>query len=258
MNDQVIDMHIHFGAPEDESSGCYWSEEFTEQLAYYAMLLVTKSLFQTVSIKRIRKHLLKTINTSKHVNKAVILALDQVYDEGGVAQREWTHLHVPNRYVADLAKEQDRILFGASVHPYRDDWRDELDFCLENKAVLCKWIPSSQLIDPSNPRCVPFYKKLADHQLPLLCHAGPEYAIPTSKDVYKEYDNPKYLRSALEHGVTVIIAHCAMPVWCDFDIDYQDDYDEFLKLSEGERRKRKAGTCMPIFQPYVHRSGLNT
>lgn len=230
--DEIIDMHLHFGAPKDEESGCYWSEEFTKQPAYFALLLLTGSLCKKIDIHHIRKHLLGVINRSKYVDKSVLLALDQVYDENGNVQPEQTHLFVPNSYLSDLAKENSRVLFGASVHPYRNDWEDELEFCLQNKAVLCKWIPSSQLINPEHPKCVPFYKKLVEYKLPLLCHTGPEYAIPTSNETYVEFNNPKYLRTALDVGATVIIAHCAMPFFGLLDVDYQDDFEEFLKLFE--------------------------
>jgi len=134
-----------------------------------------------------------------------------------------------------LAKANDRILFGASVHPHRPDWREELDFCLEKGAVLCKWIPSSQMINPADPNFNKFYKKLAEHDLPLLCHCGPELTIPTSCELYTEYNNPKYLEPALDLGVTVIIAHCAMPFYDEEE--YQDDFDEFFRLFEKAEQK---------------------
>ena len=230
MSQPTIDMHIHFGAPPDEESGCYWSKDFEQTAAYYAMLLLTKSLFKKVDIHRVKKHLIKVINTSKQVDKSVLLALDEVYDSNGQVHKEWSHLHVPNKYLAQLASENERVLFGASVHPYRNDWEEELDYCLKHHAVLCKWIPSSQMIDPTHEKCIPFYKKLAQHNLPLLCHAGPEYAIPTSNNRYNEFNNPRYMRHALDQGVTMIIAHCALPYFWFLDNDYQDDFREFLKL----------------------------
>jgi len=254
---EVIDMHLHFGAPEDEESGCYWSEEFTKQPAYYAMLLLTGSLFKKIDIHHIRRHILKIINRSKSVNKSALLALDQVYDENGNVCKGYTHLFVPNKYISDLAKENSRLLFGASVHPYRNDWRKELDFCLRNKAVLCKWIASSQLINPEHPKCLPFYQKLADHKLPLLYHAGPEYAIPTSDKKYVEFNNPNYLRTALDQGVTVIVAHCAMPYFGLLDVDYQDDFEEFLKLfDEAEKNNWNlyadlSAICSPFRTRYI-------
>lgn len=258
VSNEIIDIHIHFGAPKDEESGCFWSEEFTRTAAYYAMLLLTKSLFKKINIERVRKHLLSAINGSEYVNKSVLLAMDQVYDESdGTSLPEMTHLYVPNQYIAQMSKVEDRVLFGASVHPYRNDWNDELDFCLENKAVLCKWIPSSQLINPSRSQCVPFYRKLADHHLPLLCHCGPEYTIPTSLHVYNEYNNPKYLRTALDEGVTVIIAHCSLPYFGILDVDYHDDFEEFLKLFKQTEKKGwmlyadLSAICTPMRAPYI-------
>lgn len=257
MESEIIDVHIHFGAPKDEKSGCYWSEEFTKTAAYYAMLLLTKSLFKKINIRRVKKHILGAINGSKFVNKSVLLAMDQVYDENGAAHPERTHLYVPNRYLADLAENNSRVLFGASVHPYRSGWSEKLDFCLEKRAVLCKWLPSSQLINPEHPKCIPFYKKLADRKLPLLCHAGPEYTIPTSDKSFIEFNNPKHLRTALDQGVRVIVAHCSLPYFWFLDVDYQDDFKEFLSLvSEAEKKDWNlyadlSAICTPLRSPYI-------
>jgi predicted TIM-barrel fold metal-dependent hydrolase len=260
MNHKVIDIHVHFGAPEDQESGCYWSKEFTETPAYYAMLLLTKSLFKKVDIHSVKKHILGIINGSKFVNKSVLLAMDQVYDEKGTPHPEKTHLYVPNRYVAKLARENSRVLFGASVHPFRSDWSQELDYCLENKAVLCKWIPSSQMINPSLQKFIPFYKKLVDYNLPLVCHAGPEYAIPTSFEFYNELNNPEYLRTPLDQGATIIIAHCAMPYFGPFDKPvYEQYFESFLNLVDQADTKGwnlyadLSAICIPTRSEYVPR-----
>jgi mannonate dehydratase len=178
----------------------------------------------------VKTHLLGVIDGAKNSDQVVLLALDEVYDEQCQVHREWTHLHTPNRFLAELTRENPRLLWGSSVHPYRSDWESELEFCLEQRAVLCKWIPSSMLIDPESPKCTPIYKKLAEHNLPLLCHAGPEYAIPTSNKIYNRFNNPKYLKTALDLGVTVILAHCALPYFDVADQPYLDDYHDFLKL----------------------------
>lgn len=230
MSRDVIDVHVHFGAPQDEASGCYWSKKFEQQPAYYAMLLMTESLFKKIDINRVHKQLLRTIKRSKYVDKVVVLAMDEVYDAHGVRQKDWTPLYVPNNYVLKLAHEYDRVLFGASVHPYREDCEQEIERCLGNGAVLCKWIPSTQMINPEDSKCDAFYDKLAKHHLPLLCHAGPEYSIPTHDKSFEKYNNPKYLRKALGKGVTIILAHCSLPYFGFLDVDYQDDFDEFLKL----------------------------
>ncbi len=84
MGNNIIDVHIHFGAPADEQSGCYWSEEFEKTAAYYVMVLLTHSLFHKITGQRMQKHLLKVINGSKCVACNFVLALDEVYDEQGI------------------------------------------------------------------------------------------------------------------------------------------------------------------------------
>ena len=227
---ETIDVHIHYGSPKDEKTGCYWSADFEKTAAYLAMLLVTKSLLKKATPERIQKVIFGAINKSKYVDKSVILALDEVYYENGDKHPEQTHMFVPNKYVAKLAAENSRMLFGASVHPYREDWEQALDYCIDQGAVLCKWIPSSQQINPSLHKCLPFFKKLAKHNLPLLCHAGPEYAIPTSNEDYNKYNNPSFLRNALNLGVTIIIAHCSLPYFGVLEDEYKDDYEDFYKL----------------------------
>jgi len=242
MNDEIIDIHVHFGAPKDEDSGCYWSPAFEKGIAYFAMRLVTNNLFGKITIQRVKKHMLGVINGSKYVNKTVLLAMDQVYDENGNVRKEETHLHVPNSYLIELANENNSIsennaiLFGSSIHPYRTDWEEKLQYCLENNAVLCKWIPSSQQIDLKHPKCLPFYEKLAEYNLPLLCHVGPEAAIPPFDKLSQELNSPRLLRPALDAGVTVIAAHAALPLFPP-PLGSDQSYQELITLFQERESK---------------------
>ncbi len=62
-------------------------------------------------------------------------------------------------------------------------------------------------IDPSSPRCDAFYEAMARLNISLLSHAGGEVALPSH--VTQDVNNPLRLRWALDHGVRVIVAHCA-------------------------------------------------
>ena len=239
---EIIDIHVHFGGPRNSKNGCYWSETFKKQPAYWLLKLTSYSLFKEPTFEEVERKILSVINGAKKVDKVVLLAMDKVYDLDGnprekEGNKEITHLYVPNDYIIQLAKKNHRILVGASVHPYRNDWKGELNKCLSNGAVLCKWIPSSQQIDVTNEKCFPMYDYLAKHNLPLLVHSGPEYSIPTSDDRFIEFNNPKYLRAALDRGVTVIIAHCSLPYFGALDTKYQDDMEEFYKLFEESKNK---------------------
>jgi mannonate dehydratase len=140
--------------------------------------------------------------------KAMLLAFDFSYDEQGRRREDLSTFHVPNRYAAATARSfSDRFEWICSVHPYRADALEELDWCVANGARAVKWLPSAMGIDPASPRCDPFYAALAQRRLPLLTHGGTELAVHGGG--FHELNNPLRLRRPLEHEVRVIIAHCA-------------------------------------------------
>ena len=42
---------------------------------------------------------------------------------------------------------------------------------------MIKWLPNAQGIDPSSDLCIPFYKKMKELDVFLLCHCGDEKAV---------------------------------------------------------------------------------
>ncbi len=153
---------------------------------------------------KLEKALVDQLNACDELDAAAVLAFDAVYDPDGTRNDEQTHLFIENDYVIELARKHPKILFGASVHPYRKDALQELERCANAGAVLLKWLPITQGIDPSDPRCYEFYEALAHHKIPLLSHTGGETMLP---NVNKHAD-PTLLLPALRRGVTVIAAHC--------------------------------------------------
>jgi mannonate dehydratase len=93
-------------------------------------------------------------------------------------------------------------------------------------------------IDPSSPRCDRFYEALAQHDLPLITHAGEEKAVHGAE--LEALGNPLLLRRALDHGVRVVVAHCAS-LGAAADIDRGPDaaplpcFDLFARMM-GETR----------------------
>ncbi|OPY05577.1 MAG: Amidohydrolase [Syntrophus sp. PtaB.Bin001] len=106
-----------------------------------------------------------------------------------------------------MAKEVRRypnLLFGASINPYRKDAIERLEQAKADGAVLVKWLPSVQMIDPADKRLIPFYRKMKALGLPLMCHTGSEQSFTWKRD---ELADPDRLRLPLSIGVTVIAAH---------------------------------------------------
>lgn len=165
----------------------------------------------------------RLLTTAKEIDAVVLLALDAVYDNGALNKAK-TDLWVSNRYLSEKVKKlnlslsekgsKKRFFYGASVSPNRpeEEWQTELDFVFADAdAVLMKWIPSTQHIKVNEVSPL-FYQRLATSGLPLLCHVGPEYSFPEGIR-NMDYDNFDFLKTPLDHGVEVIAAHCASPVF---------------------------------------------
>jgi predicted TIM-barrel fold metal-dependent hydrolase len=205
--EKVVDIRVHLLATGDNEGGCRMSEEFMTS-GRVAPALRACGIGGHVSGYEVRDSLLDALNTSEHIDYAVFLAADGVYRNDRFVAKE-SHLVVPNDYVMDIARENRRVLFGASVHPYRGvkEMMAETTRCINGGAVLFSWLPSMQRIDPEDSRCIPFYIRIAQEGIPLLCHTGQPFAAMTSENANVHYNDPRKLRRALDIGVKVIISH---------------------------------------------------
>ncbi len=237
VRDKVIDVHLHIGGIGN-SSPCRMSKKFLLSPAYLYMVVRSGISLDRLSKDHdtaLRATMIERLNNAPSVNYGVFLAFDSVYKENGEIDEENSNMVTPNNYVMDIARNNPKVLFGASVHPNRGSakGREELDRCIEGGAVLVKWIPNSQNFDPSNTNYKWFYKKLVDENLPLLCHTGPEHAVPVEQSEFQELGDPRKLRLALDMGVKVIAAHCATSFF-SWEKSYLDELSEMFD----EREKR--------------------
>lgn len=139
--------------------------------------------------------------------KFMLLAFDYHHDDNGQVSRDNSTFYVPNNYAAQVAATSSQLEWIGSVHPYREDALEELDWCASHGAKAIKWLPPAMNIDPASKKCEKFYHKLIELGLPLLTHAGEEQAVHS--DELQKLANPLWLRNPLEMGVSVIVAHCA-------------------------------------------------
>src|SRR6266545_4165435 len=137
-----------------------------------------------------------------------LLAFDKHYRRDGTTNLAKTEFYVPNDYVFDLAAEHPDLFEPViSVNPYRPNALTELERGAQRGARMVKWLPNAMGIDPSDELCEPFYGKMKELDLVLLTHGGEEKAVEAKED--QRLGNPLLLRRALDHGVKVIVAHCA-------------------------------------------------
>ncbi|MBV9276413.1 MAG: amidohydrolase family protein [Verrucomicrobia bacterium] len=218
-----IDLHVHIIGNGLSGSGCrvhsvWWQAPFIRMMARNIGICEPTGSRDLDSIYV--RQLCRWLDQSSLAG-VVLLACDDVYQEDGMRRPDLSRLYVPNQYVLELAKQDRRFLPGISIHPARKDALELLDAGVESGAVLLKLLPCVQVVDPVRYRS--FWKRMADHGLPLLAHTGGEFSLPTYRP---DLCDPNCLRPALDEGVTVIAAHCGAPalLWA------RDYSSEFLDL----------------------------
>jgi uncharacterized protein len=222
----ILDLHCHVAGLGGGGSGCFVSQQLRRSWKagfYFRSFGVSRRELEQQGDTLCADRLSAMLGQSCHVGRAVVLALDGAVDEHGQLDGARTEFYVPNEFVAAAAARHTNLLFGASVNPYRPDALARLDQAAAGHAVLVKWLPSIQLIDPADARLTPFYRRMAELRLPLLVHTGAEHSFTWSKD---EFADPARLRLPLSLGVTVIAAHAACP-GCH---DGQRDVDRLASL----------------------------
>ncbi len=140
--------------------------------------------------------------------KLMLLAFDYFYTERGEKRTDVSSFYTPNEYAQRItAAYPQQFEWIASIHPYRKDALPALEKAIKNGARAIKWLPAAQGMDPASSHCDAFYAQLAQHNIPLLVHAGAELAVEGGNT--EDYGNPLRLRRPLDLGVKVLVAHCA-------------------------------------------------
>ncbi|GFE56644.1 amidohydrolase family protein [Geobacter sp. AOG1] len=205
----IIDLHCHTAGIGAGDSGCFVSPPLQRSWKYRIYLRafgVTEAELLREGDGLILHRLSRTLAASRRVRAAVVLAMDGVTDERGELDRAQTEIYIPNEFIAAEVRRYPNLLFGASINPHRGDALERLERAHADGAVLVKWLPSIQHIDPADRRIIPFYRRLRELGLPLLTHTGEESSFTRSRD---ELGDPERLRCPLQEGVTVIAAHAA-------------------------------------------------
>ncbi len=211
---QVWDCHVHLLGLGDSNSGV-WLNPNMDSLVHPIEYL-QKRFYLDASCLSLRgtgdedyiSRLLALHGDFPPGPRLMLLGFDYHYDNEGRRVTSLSPFHTPNTYARDMARRYpQRFEWIASIHPYREDCVEALRQAMNDGARAVKWLPSAMGIDPASPLCDRFYETLARAGIPLLSHAGNEMAVHGGS--HQALNNPLRLRRALDHGVRVIVAHCA-------------------------------------------------
>lgn len=242
---QYRDVHTHLIGMGDSDSGIYlhptMQDIFTPAQYVRFRFYINASCADNINgvdkgyVYQLSQHLASFPAGAK----AMLLAFDFNHNEYGVADKDKSPFHTPNGYVQSIAQDNpERFEWIASIHPYREDSVEELEKVVKAGAKAIKWLPPVMGIDPSSSRCDRFYEAMAKYNIPLLTHAGDEHAVHGVE--LQSQGNPLLLRRALDHGVRVIVAHCASEgAGIDLDKGHTDksitNFELFARLMDEQR-----------------------
>lgn len=211
---RLVDYHTHVAGIGKDGSGALvnpkmltWKHPF-HRLKFKVYLSAGAVSDVEHADAQIVDRLTRLVRNIDGHGKHRVLAFDKNYNRDGRENLEKTEFYVPNDYVFSIsAQHPDLFEPVISVNPYRQDAIEELERGAQRGARMVKWLPNAMGIDPSDPLCDPYYAKMKELGLVLLSHGGEEKAVEAEED--QKLGNPLLLRRALDHGVRVIVAHCA-------------------------------------------------
>lgn len=205
-----IDCHVHLLGDGSSGSGCWlrmrtpWHRVMSRIIVHECGL--PQSALRDGLDKLLEERLAWLVEHSS-LDAAVLLAQDVPHHADGTPMPEKGAFFVPNSHLlAVCARHGGRFIPAVSVHPARKDAMAELERCLQAGARVLKLLPNCHNVDYTEARYAPFWQLMARHGMILLSHTGGELSLPV---VNPRLADPWRLRQPLEHGVTVIAAHCA-------------------------------------------------
>ncbi|MEM1228909.1 MAG: amidohydrolase family protein [Pseudomonadota bacterium] len=218
---QIVDLHVHAAGIGAGDSGAFINDAMRNSYKfgiYLRAMGVTQAELEAEGDRVLLRKLSERIRASERVSDAVILAMDGALQADGTVDRNRTQLYVPNDYLAEELAAYPNLHFGASINPLRADALARLDQVAADGAVLVKWIPNIMHFDPADPALTPFYRRMAELNLPLLSHTGQERSFADADD---RFGDPQRLALPLSLGVTVIAAHIATTGASDGQSNYE-------------------------------------
>lgn len=146
------------------------------------------------------------------IDRFVLLAFDEYHTAAGerplpptTRSERGGDMYTSNSMIRALCRARpDRFMFGASVHPYRENAVECVREVAAAGAVLLKWLPLHQNIDIADERTLAVLRACAAVGLPVLVHYNEEFTLATQ--------HPEHMGlSALLEVLRLLRAECCMP-----------------------------------------------
>ena len=255
--DMIYDMHTHLGGSEESVTGCcthpnlnsyFHPFSFGQQIVFKSSVGITanaggdeeyvdKLVFRTRNLTNICVNKNGRLPQYRHL----LLAMTHWHDPDGTQRPDLTTMYIPNDYMMQVVSNHPDLFDPCvSIHPAQKDALEELEKYANKGVRVIKWLPNSMGINPSDLSYIPFYNKVKELNMIILCHLGEEHAM-SAGGVDQKLGNPLHLRLPLDCGVKVIGAHCASE---GNNVDFDDknlssisNFKLFLRLMDTPKYK---------------------
>jgi hypothetical protein len=204
-----LDGHVHLVGDGSSGSGCWLKldglvRELQGRLLLSAAGLPSACLRGGLDLA-FESRVAKLLETSS-LDGFLLLAQDEAYRGDGTKIEGFGSFYVPNSHLFGVCRRNRGLYPACSIHPARPDALEELETALQAGCRVLKLLPNCLNVDCSEPRYIPFWKRMATGKMALLSHTGGEFTLPQTNPAFA---NPRRLTLPLEQGVTVIAAHAA-------------------------------------------------
>ncbi len=192
--------------------------------------------------------MLSDVVAASSIDFSVALGFDGAYHEQDGAQLvDKSQMIIPPAWVFKICRQHPNLLPGPSINPHRKDALQMLEYCIEEGAVLIKWLPAAQGINATAHKLAEFYRLAAAAKLPLLIHMGGERTFAT---IRPEANDVETMRPALDAGCIVICAHSATRIVGTSEPDQLPRLRELLNIYPN-LWVDNSGLCNPGRFPHV-------
>lgn len=211
---KTIDFHTHLLSKDVSFDRLYDKVALS---LFSKSLNANKNVLMNEKYEGYVKTLINNIETSKNVNKIVLLPVDGIYDNYGnflasdktVCSNTLDVIEMYNRF-------PNSVIPFLSINPNRLNSLELIDQYVEKGCKGVKFLQNYWNIDLNDKKYIPYFEKIKSYNLPIVIHTGSEYAVK-SNSLFEKIENPfdRYI-SFLNH-------------WFDSDSEIYTNYKKLIR-----------------------------
>ena len=148
--------------------------------------------------------MIRNINTSKYLNKSVVLPVDAIVSpKGKVLEYDKTVCSSSDDVYELYKKFPNEVIPFFSINPNRVDALDLIDKYVALGFKGAKFLQNYWDIDINNKQYIPYFEKIKSYDLPIIIHTGSEHAVKSNT----MYEKIEVANLAIKLGCKVVLAH---------------------------------------------------